>query len=109
VDGGIDLPARSLYVCILSHAGASLRHRQLKAAPAPVLKAIAPSREGLVVAVDCLLPWDGLADLCAAQGIPLVLGHALDRKAIPGGKAPNDPIDAPKIAARLRGGMLPPA
>jgi hypothetical protein len=38
-----------------------------------------------------------------------VLGHALDRKAIHGGKAKHDTIDAPKIAMRLRRGMLPQA
>src|SRR5262249_31735239 len=37
------------------------------------------------------------------------LGHALYRKAIHGGKAKNDKIDSQKIAALLRGGMLPHA
>ena len=38
-----------------------------------------------------------------------VLGHALYRKAIHGGKAKTDQIDAQKIAVWLRGGMLPHA
>ena len=37
------------------------------------------------------------------------IGHALYMKAIHGGKAKNDKIDSQKIAALLRGGMLPPA
>lgn len=41
--------------------------------------------------------------------MPCVLGHALSRRAIHGGTAKHDPIDSPKIAARLRGGMLPHA
>jgi transposase len=41
--------------------------------------------------------------------IAFVLGHALYRKAIHGGKAKNDRIDAKKIAVLLRGGMLPEA
>jgi hypothetical protein len=36
-------------------------------------------------------------------------GHALSLKAIPGGTAQNAPLAAPKIAALLRGGLLPPA
>jgi len=36
-----------------------------------------------------------------------VLGHALYMKAVHGGKAKNDKIDAYKIAGLLRGGMLP--
>jgi transposase len=54
-------------------------------------------------------PGTWLADLCAQEGIPFVLGHALYMKAIHGGKAKNDTIDAHKIAVLLRGGMLPQA
>jgi transposase len=61
------------------------------------------------VAVECVCTWYGLADLCAQEGIPFVLGHALYMKAIHGGKAKNDKIDAQKIAVLLRGGMLPQA
>jgi len=50
-----------------------------------------------------------LADLWAREGIPFVLGHALYMKAIHGGKAKHDTIDAQKIAVLLRGGMLPQA
>jgi transposase len=106
---GIDLHARSMYVCILSHDGELLLHRNMKAAPEPFLKAVAPYRDGLVVAVECIFTWYWLADLCAQQGIPFVLGHALYMKAIHGGKAKNDQIDSQKIAALLRGGMLPQA
>jgi transposase len=106
---GIDLHARSMYVCILSHDGEILLHRNMKAAPEPFLKAVAPYRDGLVIAVECIFTWYWLADLCAQEGIPFVLGHALYMKAIHGGKAKNDKIDSRKIAALLRGGMLPQA
>src|SRR5215216_1747950 len=56
-----------------------------------------------------LFTWYWLADLCAQAGIPVVLGHALDMKAIHGGKAKHDTIDSQKMAALLRGGMLPQA
>ena len=107
--GGIDLHARSMYVCILRHDGELLLHRPMQAAPEPLLKAIAPYREGLVVAVECMFPWYWLAALCAQEGLAFVLGHALYMKAIHGGKAKNDKIDSQKIAALLRGGMLPQA
>jgi transposase len=106
---GIDLHARSMYVCILSHDGETLVHRNMKAAPEPFLKTVAPYREGLVVAVECIFTWYWLADLCVQEGIPFVLGHALYMRAIHGGKAKNDKIDSQKIAALLRGGMLPQA
>ena len=55
---GIDLHARSMYVCLVSHDGELLVHRNMKAAPEPFLKAIAPYRDGLVVAVECTFTWD---------------------------------------------------
>ena len=41
--------------------------------------------------------------------MPVVLGHALSRKAIHGGKAKHDTSEAHTMAVLLRGGMMPPA
>jgi transposase len=106
---GIDLHARTMYLCVLNQDGEVLLHRNMKAGPEPFLKAIAPYRDDLVVCVECVFTWYWVADLCAREGIPFVLGHALYMKAIHGGKAKNDKIDAHKIAVLLRGGMLPQA
>lgn len=106
---GIALHARAMSVCILTQAGETLLHRHMKTDPETFLKAIAPSRQGLGVAVACMFPWDWLADLCADEGLPFVLGHALSRQAIHGGKAKNDTIDAHTMAALLRGGLFPQA
>ena len=106
---GIDLHARTMYVCVLDAAGEIRLQRNLRSTPEAFLEAIAPFREDVVVAVECIFTWYWLADLCAAEGIPFVLGHALYMKAIHGGKAKNDKIDAHKIAVLLRGGMLPQA
>src|SRR5580765_3832452 len=106
---GIDLHARSMYVCILDPQGQILLHRNMPCAPESFLKAIAPYREDIAVAAECIFTWYWLADLCSKQNIPFVLGHALYMKAIHGGKAKNDKIDAHKIAVLLRGGMIPTA
>jgi transposase len=106
---GIDLHARSMYVCILNQDGEIVVHRNMPTTPDALLKTIAPYREQIVIAVECIFTWYWLADLCAREGIPFVLGHALYMKAIHGGKAKNDKIDAQKIAVLLRGGMLPQA
>jgi transposase len=63
----------------------------------------------VAVCVECLFAWYWVADLCAEHQIPFVLGHALYMKAIHGGKAKNDDIDAEKIARLLRGGNIPTA
>jgi len=105
---GIDLHARTMYVGILHHDGESVVQRDMQAGPETFLKAIAPYREDLGVAVACIFTWDWLADLGAPQGLPFVRGHALSRTAIHGGKAQNDRMDARQIAVRLRGGRIPP-
>ena len=106
---GIDLHAKTMYVCILDAEGQALVHKNLPATSEAFLEAVAPYRDGLVVAVECIFTWYWLADLCAREGIAFVLGHALYMKAIHGGKAKNDRIDALKIATLLRGGLLPQA
>src|SRR5688572_10513583 len=106
---GIDLYARTMYVCIINRDGEILLHRNMPTTRESFLKAIAPYRQDLVVAVECIFTWYWLADLCAQEGLPFVLGHALYMKAIHGGKAKNDKIDSQKIAVLLRGGMLPQA
>jgi len=106
---GIDLHARAMYVCILDQSGTILVHKNLPTTPEAFLRIIAPYREDLVVGVECIFTWYWLADLCSKEGIAFVLGHALYMKAIHGGKAKNDKIDAHKIAVLLRGGMLPQA
>jgi transposase len=107
---GIDLHARTMYVCILDHeSGDIVLHRNLRCDPQRFLNTIAPYRDDLVVGVECIFCWYWLADLCAREGIAFVLGHALYMKAIHGGKAKNDRVDSHKIAVLLRAGALPEA
>src|SRR5262245_52565764 len=106
---GVDLHARTLSLCILDRDGTIVLHQTLAAGPDAFLTAVAPFRDGLAVACECMFAWYWLADLCQEQQIPFVLGHALYMKAIHGGKAKTDKIDAHKIAVLLRGGMLPQA
>ncbi len=104
---GIDLHARSMYVCIIDSSGAVVFHRNLPTDRQQLVEAIGPYKEDIVVAVECIFTWYWIADVCAEQAIPFVLGHALYMKAIHGGKTKNDKIDSQKIAGLLRGGLLP--
>ena len=103
---GIDLHAQTMSVCVLDAAGEILLERKLETTPEAFLETIAPYREDLVVACECIFTGYWLADLCAKEKIDFVLGHALYMKAIHGGQAKNDKIDAHQIAVLLRGGML---
>ncbi len=94
---------------VLDREGQILLHQNVRSRPEAFLAAVAPYREDLVVAVECMFTWYWLADLCRREGIAFVLGHALYMKAIHGAKAKNDKVDAFKIASLLRGGNLPQA
>ena len=106
---GIDLHAKTMYVCVIDKEGEIRVHRNMRTCREGFLKVIEPFREDVCVAVECVFSWYWLADLCADEGIPFVLGHALYLKAIHGGKTKNDKIDSQKIAVLLRGGMFPMA
>ena len=106
---GIDLHARSLYVCILDHTGQKLIHKQIPATPDRLIKLITDYQDDLIIGVECMFSWYWIADFCTDHDIEFVLGHALYMKAIHGGKAKNDKIDSEKIARLLKGGMFPVA
>jgi len=104
---GIDLHARLLAICIVDQAGNVVLRTQIADDKQLLLDVLAPFRPDVAVCVECLFAWYWVADLCQAEGIPFVLGHALYMKAIHGGKAKDDDIDAEKIGRLLRGGNIP--
>lgn len=106
---GIDLHARSLYVCVMDQAGKVLLHKECPAKAASLLTLITPFLDELVLGVECMHCWYWVADFCEAHGIHFILGHALYMRAIHGGKAKNDRIDSLKIARLMRGGNFPMA
>src|SRR5215216_2749908 len=55
---GIDLHARTMEVCIFNRDGEIMLHRKMPTTPETFLKAMAPCRPDLVVAVACLFTWD---------------------------------------------------
>jgi transposase len=105
--GGIDWHARLLAICIVDQAGQVVLRQQIPDDKQLLLAALAPFRPDVAVCVECLFAWYWVADLCAEHAIPFVLGHALYMKAIHGGKAKDDDIDAEKIRRLLRGGNMP--
>lgn len=106
---GIDLHSQTMYLCILDEQGNKLLHKNIKSKPNVFLEAVKDYREDLVIGVECMFCWYWLADLCEAEGIQFVLGHALYMQAISGSKTKNDRKDAEKIAMLLRSGMFPQA
>src|ERR1700730_14214270 len=104
---GIDLHGRFMHLCILDATGAVVFDKNIPCSPDAFLDAIARFRKGLVVGAECMFGWYWLDNLCRKEKISFLIGHALYMKAIHGGKAKNDRIDANKIARLLRGGTFP--
>ena len=104
---GIDLHARSLYVCIIDQSGEVLVHKEIPAKPEKLHELLKPYIGHIVVGVECMHCWYWVSDFCEAIEVDFILGHALYMKAIHGGKAKNDRIDSHKIAKLIRGGNFP--
>jgi hypothetical protein len=60
---GIDLHVKTMYVCIVDATGQVLVHRNVPSTPTAFLAIVAPYREDLVVAAECMFTWYWLADL----------------------------------------------
>jgi transposase len=104
---GVDLHARTLYVCIIDQAGGVLVHEEIPADPARLYQLLYPYIGNIVVGVECMHCWYWVSDFCEDLEVDFILGHALYMKAIHGGKAKNDRIDSHKIAKLIRGGNFP--
>lgn len=104
---GIDLHARSLYVCIIDSEANVLRHREIPASPEKLQALLKPYIGQIVVGVECMHCWYWVADFCNDIGVEFILGHALYMRSIYGAKAKNDRIDSFKIASLIRGGNFP--
>ena len=104
---GIDLHARSLYVCIIDQNGEVCLHKEIPASPDRLNALLEPYLGQVVVGVECMHCWYWVSDFCEEIGVDFILGHALYMKAIHGGKAKNDRIDSFKIANLIRGGNFP--
>ena len=73
---GIDLHAKTMYLCIIDQKGDILLHRNIKTNPDIFLKTITKYREDIVVAVECIFTWYWIADIYIKENIPFILGHA---------------------------------
>ena len=100
---GIDLHARTMYVCIMDNEGKVLTHKNMTANAENLIEVIEPYRSDVAPAVECIFTWYWIADLCSQIGVKFVLGHALYMKAIHGGKVKNDRIDSQKIESPASG------
>lgn len=106
---GIDLHAKTMYVCIMDADGNILFHKNMKTQRDVFLRSISKYREDLCVSTECMQSWYWVADACRDEGIPFVLGHALGMRLIHGSKSKNDKVDSERITTLLRIHNMPMA
>ncbi len=75
VSCGIDLHARTMYLCVLDRAGQTLLHRNLPTRPEALLDALAPFRSA-----DLVVGCDGTTQICSLSNGPGVLGQQKTRR-----------------------------
>jgi transposase len=108
-DCGIDRHVDWMSVCVLQAEGEGCLHQNSRTDSKTFLQVLQPCREDGVVGVEGRFTWSWRAALCADEGMPFGLGHALYMRAMHGGTAKHDRIDSHKSAALRRGGLMPQA
>ena len=106
---GIDLHARTMYVCVINNTGETVFHKNMECSTDNLELVTNTFGSDIVIGVECIFTWYWIADFCEERGIDFVLGHAYYMKSIHGGKTKSDKIDSEKIATLLRGGLFPTA
>ena len=74
---GIDLHARTMYLCIVNQDGDILLHKNIPCEPELFKNEISSFNSDIVVGAECVFTWYWLADLCEELHIDFILGHAL--------------------------------
>lgn len=104
---GIDLHAKSLYVCIISHNNEKLLHKEIPANTESLMDLLKPFLNEIIIGAESMLCWYWLSNFCDKNNIEFVLGHPTYMRAIQSGKTKNDRIDSYKIAHILKAGSFP--
>ena len=101
---GIDLHARTMYICVINIIGETVFHKNMECSRDNLELVTNTFGKDIVVGVECIFTWYWVADFCVEQGIDFALGHTYYMKSIHGGKTKSDKIDSEKI--RFRGKMI---
>jgi len=104
---GVDLHAKSMYICVMNKEGDILLHRNLRNEFREFKRKVNKFLPDISVCAESTYNYYWLADACRHDGIAFYLGHAYYMKTIHGGKKKNDKIDSRKLADLLRSNHFP--
>jgi transposase len=106
---GIDLGARSSWLCVVDAAGGKWLSRKVPNDPAQIMRLVEPFRPRLQAVVESTFNWYWLVDLLQDHKIDVKLAHPLYLKAIAYAKVKTDQVDAHTLAQLLRLDYIPEA
>ncbi len=106
---GIDLSARTSWICVLDESGKKLLNRKVRNDRQQIYKLLERFQPGLSAVVETTFNWYWLVDLLEDMGAEVKLAHALYVKAIAYAKVKTDQVDAYTLARLLRAGYIPEA
>jgi transposase len=106
---GIDLGARSSWLCVVDAKGVKRLNRRIANDPAQILAVLDPFRGRLRAVVESTFNWYWLVDLLQDHEIEVKLAHPLYLKAIAYAKVKTDQVDAHTLAQLLRLDYIPEA
>jgi transposase len=106
---GIDLAAKSSWLCVIDPEGNKLFSRRIPNDPAKIARQLQPYLPGLSAVVESTFNWYWMIDLLQDLEADVSLAHPLYLKAIAYAKVKTDQVDAHTLAQLLRMDYIPKA
>lgn len=106
---GIDLGARSSWLCVIDARGSKRLNRRVRNDALEILRQLDPFRPSLHAVVESTFNWYWLVDFLQDHEIEVKLAHPLYLKAIAYAKVKTDQVDAHTLAQLLRLDYIPEA
>jgi hypothetical protein len=66
---GIDMQARTMYVCVMDSACAVVYHRNMPSTPVCLEQVVNKFGTDIAIGVECIFTWYWIADLCKSVTI----------------------------------------
>ena len=74
---GIDLHARTMYICIINRNEQTVFHKNMDYSTDNLELVTNTFGNDIEIEVECIFSWYWIADFCTERGIYFALGHAL--------------------------------
>ena len=106
---GVDLSARSSWICVINEGGEKLASRKVPNDPEKITQVLSRFLPNLSAVVESTFNWYWIVDVLEDLGADVKLAHPLYIKAIAYAKVKTDQVDAHTLTQLLRLDYIPEA